>query len=81
LHGRRQAAEQIAELMPGIGHRNRLGARRNDVAGNTAANSSDSSPRVLMPNSEANDSLNLIKWGFATGVGESRAKKCSGRRA
>ena len=24
---------EIAELMPGIGHRDRLGARRNDVAG------------------------------------------------
>jgi hypothetical protein len=46
-----------------------------------AANSSGSQPSVWMPSSEASDSLNLIKWGFATGVGESRAKKCSGKRA
>ena len=48
---------------------------------NIAASRSGSRPCVFTPSSEASESLNLIRWGFATGVGASRAKKCSGRRA
>ena len=72
---------EIAELMRCVGHCDRLGAGRMTLPANTAASSSGSRPSVWMPSSEARASLNLIKCGFATGVGESRAKKRSGRRA
>ena len=72
---------EIAKLMPGIGHSDRLAAEMT-LPANNAANSVRFEILVYRrPVLPASDLSNLIRRGFATGVGESRAKKCSGRRA
>src|SRR5277367_2619749 len=49
---------EIAELMPGVGHRDRLCARRRDVAGKHRRQLVRFEACALTPSSEASDSLN-----------------------
>ena len=59
-----EPGNEVAELMSGIGHRDRLGARRHWLPANVADSPSGPTPRVSMPNSEARASLNLISRGL-----------------
>ena len=72
---------EIAELMRGVGHRDRLGARRDDVAGKHRRQLIRFQTFCMDAQLQASDLSSLIKCRFCDRVGESRAKKCSGRRA
>ncbi len=72
---------EMAELMPGIGHRDRLGAVRNPVAGEHLHALRAGKPSGIEPELQRELPVQPHQSRGRDGCGMTRAKKRSGRRA
>ena len=77
-----ELGNEIAELMPGVGHRDRLGARRDEVAGKHRRQIVRFDPLGVDPEFRGERLVEPDQPGLRRPAsGASRAKKCCGRRA
>ena len=71
----------MAELVPGIGHGDRLGAIGNALAGENLDAFGSGQPVRIEAELRASGRFSLTSFGEVTGVGATRAKKPSGSAA